>query len=154
MPVKRALRLEKENETPAKRPAPDRNYSPVTGTCSLASTPVPPGKGKTGYPSEIQNAPADAEKSDVPRSKTETLLKIFQKAKLHIEKALPMEGSSELRSFFTRGSADLEAELCKHRELGASVGTCLSVTDFGQCPPVQGFEKQASSYEFLKSILN
>ncbi|KPP67787.1 hypothetical protein Z043_113584, partial [Scleropages formosus] len=56
------------------------------------------------------------------------------KRALRLEKENPMEGSSELRSFFTRGSADLEAELCKHREL---VGMCswmwLRVALRGEC---------------------
>ncbi|KAL4635015.1 centromere protein R [Arapaima gigas] len=160
MPVKRALRLEKENETPAKRLAPDRNYSPLTGTCSLGSTPVPQGtsapdegKGKADHHSKIQKASSDTKKFDVLMSKIETSLKVFQKARLQIEKALPTEGSSELNSFIRRGSADLQVELRKHMELGALVGTCLKVADCDQFH-VQGSEKPANSYEFIKSILN
>ncbi|KAJ8376243.1 hypothetical protein SKAU_G00068230 [Synaphobranchus kaupii] len=158
MPVKRTLRLEeKENQTPAKRPVPEGTYSPLTGTGILSPAPSPKGhfkaRGKTDNPTKIQKPQTDAEKLHALRSKIEGSVKAFKKARQQLEEMVPTEGSSELKTFFSRGSADLRTELRKNRELVAKVETLLKGNG-ACCYRFQGFVKPSSSAEFLKSILN
>ncbi|XP_035269380.1 uncharacterized protein si:dkey-148h10.5 isoform X1 [Anguilla anguilla] len=126
MPVKRALHLEeKENQTPSKRPVPEGTYSPLTGTGFLSPAPSPKGhfkaRGKTDNPSKTQKPQTDAEKLQALRSQIERSVKGFEKARQQLEKIVPTEGSSELKIFFSRGSADLQSELRRNRELVAQV---------------------------------
>ncbi|KAI1892112.1 hypothetical protein AGOR_G00150610 [Albula goreensis] len=157
MPVKRTLRLEeKENETPArKRPVPDRNYSPVTGTRFMSPVPSPKGnltaRRNTDNPSKTQKPQTDAEKLNALRSNVS--VKAFKKVCQQLEKIVPTEGSSELRTFFFRGSADLQTELLRNKELFSKVEKHLKGGDTHPSK-FQGFAKPGSSYEFLKSILN
>ncbi|XP_029563847.1 centromere protein R isoform X4 [Salmo trutta] len=69
MPVKRTLRLEdNDNQTPAKRPAPDRNYSPLTGTCQMSPSAAPQaGKAKA------RGKTANSHKPQVPQTEVEII---------------------------------------------------------------------------------
>ncbi|KAJ8277910.1 hypothetical protein GJAV_G00081570 [Gymnothorax javanicus] len=158
MPVKRTLRLDdKENRTPAKRSVPEGTYSPMTGTGWLSPAPSTKGhvkaRGKTDNGSKIQKPQTDAEKLNAVRSKIEGSLKAFEKARQQLEKTVPTEGSSELKTLFSRGAADLQTELHRNAELSARCETHLKGSVPGLSPFV-GFAKPSSSYEFLKSILS
>ncbi|XP_010870678.2 centromere protein R isoform X1 [Esox lucius] len=155
MPVKRALCLERpENQTPAKRHAPNRNYSPMTGTCRLSPTVVSPaGKAKaTQYSLKPQLPQTEVEKLHAIRSKLEGSVAAFIKARQELEQIMAAEGSSELNRFFSRGSAELKTELKRHEELTAQAESCRSVDSSGQSP-MQGVVQIGSSAEFLKSIM-
>ncbi|KAJ8392551.1 hypothetical protein AAFF_G00074290 [Aldrovandia affinis] len=156
MPVKRTLNLEEKENTPAKkRRVPERTYSPVTGTRFTSPAPSKghsEASGKTDNPSEVQKPQTDAEKLRALRSKMERSVEAFKKAREQL-KIVPTEGSSELETFFFRGSADLQTELCRNRELVAKVET-HSKGKGVQYYHFQGVVKPGSSYEFLKSILN
>ncbi|XP_061094442.1 uncharacterized protein itgb3bp isoform X2 [Conger conger] len=157
MPVKRALHLQDKENTPAKRPVPVGTYSPLTGTGVLSPAPSPKGhfkaRGKTDNLTKTQKPQTDAEKLHALRSKIEGSLKAFKKARRQLEEVMPTEGSSELKAFFSRGSADLQTELRRNRELVAKAEAHLKGNGAG-CYRFQGFAKPGSSYEFLKSILN
>ncbi|XP_036375688.1 uncharacterized protein si:dkey-148h10.5 [Megalops cyprinoides] len=113
-------------QTPAKRHAPETTFSPVTGTRLMSPVHTPKdhfkAKGKTDNPSKKQRPLTDAEKLHALRSEIEGSVTVFKKTKQKLEKILSTEGSSELKTFFSRGSADLQTELCRHRELGR--GAC------------------------------
>ncbi|XP_071781735.1 centromere protein R [Centroberyx gerrardi] len=135
-----------QSHTPSKIPAPDRNYSPLTGTASL-----PPGHAiATTHKQKVPQT--DREKLDSLRSKLEGSEDAFIKARKELEEIVSAEGSSKLRSFFTRGSADLKTELKRHRELTSRVESSLEGNDARQ-NPFQGGTRTGSSYEFLKSIM-
>ncbi|CAB1323918.1 unnamed protein product [Coregonus sp. 'balchen'] len=123
MPAKRTLRLEDKDNTPAKRPAPDRNYSPLTGTYQMSpSAAFQAGKakasGKTANSCKPQVPQTEVEILHAISSKLEASVGAFIKARQELETIVAAEGSSELKSFFSRGSADLKTELRRHRELG------------------------------------
>ncbi|XP_066548515.1 centromere protein R [Amia ocellicauda] len=164
--VKRALHLEeveKENlkdMTPKKKQClPGRVFSPLTGTCQLSPAATPrgsaskgKGRGSSDVP-ETQKAETPMEKLAALRSKVEASAKAFQKARTRLEHLLPIEGSSELETFFSRGTSDLQAEIRRHRELVAQVENCV----FEHGTPQSSWQdsvQHGSSYEFLKSILN
>ncbi|XP_045543759.1 centromere protein R isoform X3 [Salmo salar] len=138
MPVKRTLRLEdNDNQTPAKRPAPDRNYSPLTGTCQMSPSAAPQAgkakaRGKTANSHKPQVPQTEVEILHAISSKLEASVGAFIKARQELKKIVAAEGSSELKSFFSRGSADLKTELRRHRELASKAESCLGVNGAGQ----------------------
>ncbi|XP_038858801.1 centromere protein R isoform X3 [Salvelinus namaycush] len=153
MPVKRTLRLEdNDNQTPAKRPVPDRNYSPLTGTCQTSPSATPQaGKAKASGKTANSHKP-QVPQTEVEISKLEASVGAFIKARQELKKILAAEGSSELKSFFSRGSADLKTELRRHRELASKAESCLGVNGAGQSR-LQGVVQAGSSSDFLKSIM-
>ncbi|XP_033856188.3 centromere protein R [Acipenser ruthenus] len=163
IPVKRALQLldettgENKNneETPAKkqRRTGTGTFSPMTGTChlSLMSTPPAVSKGVDEARSRGMYHKSQMDNSNALRSKVEKCVQAFQDARSQLKHLQALEGSSELGNFFRRGSADLEAELLKNRELVAQVEKGLKQTGTG---PPKAMIPFGSSYEFLKSILN
>ncbi|XP_021460298.2 uncharacterized protein si:dkey-148h10.5 isoform X2 [Oncorhynchus mykiss] len=68
MPVKRTLRMEDNDNTPAKRPAPNRNYSPLTGTYQMTPSAAPQaGKAKAS------GKTANSHKPQVPQTEVEII---------------------------------------------------------------------------------
>ncbi|XP_035642739.1 uncharacterized protein itgb3bp isoform X2 [Oncorhynchus keta] len=68
MPVKRTLRMENNDNTPAKRPAPIRNYSPLTGTYQMSPSASPQaGKAKAS------GKTANSHKPQVPQTEVEII---------------------------------------------------------------------------------
>ncbi|KAM4629111.1 centromere protein R [Polymixia lowei] len=147
MPAKRALHMDNTKcHTPSKRLAPDRNYSPMTGTASLQ----PAQTKATNHKQEIPQT--DNEKLHSLRSKLERSVEAFIKARQELQEIVSAGGSSELKHFFTRGSSDLRSELKRNRELTSRIESCFKENDAHQ-NTLQGGVRTGSSREFLKSIM-
>ncbi|XP_031641487.1 centromere protein R isoform X2 [Oncorhynchus kisutch] len=68
MPVKRTLRMEDNDNTPAKRPAPNRSFSPLTGTYQMSPSAAPQaGKAKAS------GETANSHKPQVPQTEVEII---------------------------------------------------------------------------------
>ncbi|XP_056133278.1 uncharacterized protein itgb3bp [Lampris incognitus] len=149
MPARRALHMDGgKRGTPSKIPAHDTDYSPRTGTAILETE-----TGHAMATTQIQQIPlTDFEKWQSLRFKLESSLKSFFKARQELEEIVSAESSSELRSFFTRGSADFRTELKRHSELISRAESCLKRNYVCQNSSQEDLRK-GSSYEFLKSIV-
>ncbi|KAL1022787.1 hypothetical protein UPYG_G00032330 [Umbra pygmaea] len=158
MPVKRALGLDGMEKTPVKKTAQDRNYSPITGTCQLSSITSPPAAGKArasginDNSQKPQGPQTEVEELHAIRSKLEGSVGAFFKARRKLEEIVAAESSSELETFFRRGSAELTTELRRHQELTSQAESCLRATGASQRDR-QGMVQTGSSNEFLKSIM-
>ncbi|XP_042564754.1 uncharacterized protein LOC122133210 [Clupea harengus] len=119
MPVKRALRLEDKKTTPLKRPALEKTFSPLTGTHLMSPVPATPGNyqasEETTSAGKAQSAPQ--KKLEKLRSNLEKSAQSILNARQDLESQLPLEGSSELKRLFSRGTGDLLKELEEHRKL-------------------------------------
>ncbi|XP_062308929.1 uncharacterized protein itgb3bp [Osmerus eperlanus] len=148
MPVKRALRMENaETHTPVKKPATERNFSPITGTARLQ---LQAGNVKAGS-CKPQVAKTDVENLMSLGSKMEASVPAFIKARRKLEEIVPAEGSSELKTFFSKGSANLKTELTRFKQLASKADSCLRLSG-AQQNSSQAVEA-GSSFEFLKSIM-
>ncbi|KAJ7986299.1 hypothetical protein DPEC_G00338490 [Dallia pectoralis] len=157
MPVKRALRLERPGNTPDKRRAPDRNYSPITGTRQMSPTAMSPaGKAKasekTAHLNKLRGPQTEVDELHAIGSKLEGSVAEFLKARRELEQIVAAEGSSELKTFFSRGSAELKTELRRHRELTAQSESSGKVERADQTL-VRAVVQTGSSAEFLKAIM-
>ncbi|XP_015211131.2 centromere protein R isoform X1 [Lepisosteus oculatus] len=170
LPVKRSLRLEdpeieKQNgTTPVKKqclPGYWKAFSPTTGTCQMSPAhPCPTSAGKRKGSSDNNGITADCLKKQMSVTQTERLrtalqasAKNFLKAREQLEMLLPVEGSCELESFFSRESADLQAELHRHRDLIAQMEEYLNKNGI-HLSRLKDSIQHGSSYDFLKSVMN
>ncbi|XP_051752279.1 uncharacterized protein itgb3bp isoform X1 [Ctenopharyngodon idella] len=152
--VKRALQLEDKENSPAKRHAPNRNYSPLTGTqLTKPAAGNSRAGGKKTNPPQTKEPMTDAERILLLRSKVKKSLKDFMKYRQQLETLLPVEGSSELRSLLLMSPADLQTELKRHENLSAKIASCAHRADTNK-GHFQGLKQTGSSYEFLKEILS
>ncbi|KAK2889232.1 hypothetical protein Q8A67_014607 [Cirrhinus molitorella] len=139
MPVKRALQLQDKENSPAKRQAPNRDYSPMTGTQLMSPTTKPAAGnsragGKKTNPPQTKEPMTDAERIPFLRSKVKKSFKDLMKYRQQLETLVPVESSSELRSLLLMSPADLQTELKRHENLW--------------------LKQTGSSYEFLKAVLS
>ncbi|XP_016346904.1 centromere protein R-like isoform X2 [Sinocyclocheilus anshuiensis] len=155
--VKRALQLQDKENSPAKRQAPNRDYSPMTGTQLMSPTTKPAGNSRAG--GKKTNTPqtkepmTDAERILFLRSKVKKSFKDLMKYRQQLEALVPVEGSSELRSLLLMSPADLQTELKRHENLCAKIAPCAHRADTNK-GHFQGLKQTGSSYEFLKAILS
>ncbi|XP_057194662.1 centromere protein R isoform X1 [Triplophysa rosa] len=158
MPVKRALQLHDKENSPAKRHAPNKNYSPMTGT-RLMSPATKPAAGTSKADGKKTNTPktkkpmTDAERIVFLRSKVRRSVKDIMKYRHQLETLMPVEGSSELRSLLLMGPADLQTELKRHEDLSSKVASSAHRPNTNK-GHVRGLKQTSSSYEFLKAILS
>ncbi|XP_043098679.1 uncharacterized protein LOC122347452 isoform X2 [Puntigrus tetrazona] len=156
MPVKRALQLQDKENSPAKRRAPNRDCSPMTGT-QMTPTTKPAGSSRAGgekaNPPQTKEPMTDAERIQFLRSKVKKSFKDLMKYRQQLETLVPVEGSSELRSLLLMSPADLQTELKRHENLCDKIASCAhrADTDEGH---FQGMKQTGSSYEYLKAILS
>ncbi|XP_077054761.1 centromere protein R isoform X5 [Siphateles boraxobius] len=151
--VKRAFHLQDKENSPAKRHAPNRNYSPMTGPrLTKPAAGNSRAGGKKMNPSQTKEPMTDAERLLFLRSKVKKSLKDLMKYRQQLETLLPIEGSSELRSLFLMSPADLQTELKRHENLSAKVASCAHRADTNK-GRFQGLKQTGSSFEFLKAIL-
>ncbi|XP_067315914.1 centromere protein R isoform X1 [Pseudorasbora parva] len=154
MPAKRALQLHDKENSPAKRHAPNKNYSPLTGTqLTKPAAGNSRAGGKKTNPPQTKEPMTDAERILFLRSKVKKSLKDLMKYKQQLETLLPVEGSSELRSLLLMSPADLQSELKRHENLSAKIASCAHRADTNK-GHFQGLKQTGSSYEFLKAILS
>lgn len=157
MPVKRALQLQDKENIPAKRQAPNRDYSPVTGTQLMSPTTKTAGNSRAG--GKKMNTPqtkepmTDAERILFLRSKVKKSFKDLMKYRQQLETLVPVEGSGELRSLLLMSPADLQTELKRHENLSAKIASCAHRADTNK-GHFQGLKQTGSSSEFLKAILS
>ncbi|XP_052415383.1 uncharacterized protein itgb3bp isoform X2 [Carassius gibelio] len=156
MPVKRALQLQDKENSPAKRRAPNRDYSPMTGT-QMSPTTRPAGNSRAGgkktNPAQRKEPMTDAERILFLRSKVKKSFKDLMKYRQQLETLVSVEGSSELRSLLLMSPADLQTELKRHENLCAKIASCANKADKNK-GHFQGMKQTGSSYEFLKAILS
>ncbi|XP_051563170.1 centromere protein R-like isoform X2 [Myxocyprinus asiaticus] len=157
MPVKRALHLHDKENTPAKRHASNRNYSPMTGTRLMSPMTKPAGNskavGKTTNPPKTKEPMTDAERIVFLRCKVKRSLKDLMKYRQRLGTLVPVEGSSELRSLLLIGPADLQTELKMHEDLSSKIASGVHRADTNK-GHYQGLKQTSSSYVFLKEILS
>ncbi|KAL1272790.1 hypothetical protein QQF64_028652 [Cirrhinus molitorella] len=158
MPVKRALQLQDKENSPAKRQAPNRDYSPMTGTQLMSPTTKPAAGnsragGKKTNPPQTKEPMTDAERIPFLRSKVKKSFKDLMKYRQQLETLVPVESSSELRSLLLMSPADLQTELKRHENLCAKVASCAHKADTHK-GHFQGLKQTGSSYEFLKAVLS
>ncbi|XP_016406580.1 centromere protein R isoform X2 [Sinocyclocheilus rhinocerous] len=157
MPVKRALQLQDKENSPAKRQAPNRDYSPMTGTQLMSPTTKPAGNSRAGVKKtntpQTKKPMTDAERILFLRSKVKKSFKDLMKYRQQLEALVPVEGSSELRSLLLMSPADLQTELKRHENLCAKIASCAHRADTNK-GHFQGLKQTGSSYEFLKAILS
>ncbi|XP_051567586.1 centromere protein R-like [Myxocyprinus asiaticus] len=130
--VKRALHLHDKENTPTKRHALNRNYSPVTGTRLMSPMTKPAGNSKAGGKTtnpKTKEPMTDTERIVFLRSKVKRSLKDLMKYRRQLVTLLPVEGSSELRSLLLMSPADLQTELKRHENLLVKVFSLSHVLD-------------------------
>ncbi|XP_052455601.1 uncharacterized protein LOC128015628 isoform X2 [Carassius gibelio] len=155
--VKRALQLQDKENIPAKRQAPNRDYSPMTGTQLMSPTTKPAGNSRAG--GKNMNTPqtkepmTDAERILFLGSKVKKSFKDLMQYRQQLEALVPVEGSGELRSLLLMSPADLQTELKRHENLSAKIASCAHREDTNK-GHFQGLKQTGSSYEFLKAILS
>ncbi|XP_059426176.1 uncharacterized protein itgb3bp [Carassius carassius] len=157
MPVKRALQLQDKENSPAKRRAPNRDYSPMTGT-QMSPTTKPAASnsragGKKANPAQRKEPMTDAERILFLRSKVKKSFRDLMKYRQQLETLVSVEGSSELRSLLLMSPVDLQTELKRHENLCAKIASCAHKADTNK-GHFQGKKQTGSSYEFLKTILS
>ncbi|ROL48881.1 hypothetical protein DPX16_23234 [Anabarilius grahami] len=86
--VKRALQLEDKENSPAKRHAPNRNYSPLTGTQLTKPAGNSRAGGKKTNPPQTKEPMTDAERILFLRSKVKKSLKDLMKYRQQLETLL------------------------------------------------------------------
>ncbi|XP_073708770.1 centromere protein R [Garra rufa] len=158
MPVKRALQLQDKENSPAKRQAPNRHYSPMTGTQLMSPVTKPAAGnsragGKKTNPPQTKEPVTDAERIPFLRSKVKKSFKDLMKYRQQLETLVPVEGSSELRSLLLMSPADLQTELKRHENLCAKIASCAHRADTNK-GHFQGLKQTGSSFEFLKAVLS
>ncbi|XP_066522030.1 centromere protein R isoform X2 [Hoplias malabaricus] len=157
MPVKRTLQLEDKENTPIKRQALERIYSPLTGTMPMSPAARTQGNaktsGKTFNNSSAKEPQTEEERMLFFRSKLEGSIAALMKTRKQLESLVPIEGSSELRSFLLMSPADLQSELKRHKELTSKVADCINEAQRHESC-LQGTTQTGSSYDFLKEILS